>query len=955
MSIDRKRLRRAALLGSAAACLGCAALASPVAAQDLAAEDAEIEQMVVTGSRVARSGLTTPTPVTVIDSEELALQGALNLENILNELPAFGPGISSTNSNFFVSASGLSLVDLRNIGTDRTLLLVNGRRHVGGFQGTTAVDLNSIATPLIDRVDVVTGGASAVYGSEAIAGVVNIILKDDFEGVDLRVQGGITDEGDGGEFQLSGTIGGNFADGRGNAVLSMTYVNADPVRSVDRPLSSIDRFRSTTGGEIAPAFSSFIPSGRFDVEGNSQSTGAEFTFDENGNLVTVGDVANFGFNRNAFRLIRVPSERFLLSGKADYEIFDGINVFLEGTYAGTNAFTESEPIAFGSNTTVGVSADAPLLQIPTDNPFVPTPIFDAATANGEETIFFSRRGVEFGPRTASIERQTFRVATGVEWEINDRWSSEAYYQYGRVTSAQFNGGVFNVERMQQALNVEADPDNPGGFRCDDPLARAQGCVPINLFGAGSITPEALAYVETISTFDSTVEQQVASASVAGEVLDLPAGPLGVAGGVEYREEKSQFIPDPLSIAGISSGNQSAEVRGSYDVIEAFAEVVVPLISEAPFAEYLGVEAAVRVADYSTVGTTTAYKFGGEYSPVSDIRFRAVWARAIRAPNIGELFQPPSQTFVSVTDPCAASVIPTAPDPALRQANCFAIPGIDASFEPDQADLQSISGFNSGNPDLDEERADTLTIGAVITPRWISGLSLTMDYFNIEIDDAIQGFTRQTTVNQCVDQPDFPDNVFCNLITRDPVDGTIQGIDNRQENVATQIAEGIDFEFNYLFDLETAGLSDWGSVSFNWRGTYLIENSNIPFAGAIKDRDEGEVSDAEFRWNLRTTWERGPLQVSWLFRYIGETVISNEVDVFEGTIGRETYSDFTVRYLFDVGGVSMDAFAGVENAFDNVPPFIGSPFNAINVTGTETASDVFDAIGRRFFFGVNARF
>lgn len=927
-------LRRRCLASAALVALAVPLTALPALAQE-GTQGGGIEEIVVTGSRIQRSNLTAPTPVQVIDAATIQLKGSTNAAELINELPAAGvPGVSTTNSNFLVSATGLNLVDLRNLGTERTLVLVNGRRHVGGIEGSTSVDLNSIPSDFIERVEVVTGGASAVYGSEAIAGVVNIILKRDFQGASFSAQTGVTGEGDGENYNASATFGSNFAEDRGNIIVNFTYDKTNEVESKDRSISEVDAFSSADGVISRPALSSYGPGGRFIIPGvgNRNPDGTPFATAVN------------GYNRNQDRLIAVPIERYLLSTITRYDLVEDVSFFFEGTYARTETSSRSEPIAFGDNTTIGVGIDAPVLSIPVTNPFIPAGLRSLIPA-GTDEILFARRFNEIGPRESEITRQTFRFATGFEGELANGWNWQTYYQFGKVTQDQISTGVFNVVRMQEALNAEVGPG--GALQCSDALARAQGCVPLNVFGAGTATGPGLDYVTANSTFDSTIQQQTAGAFLSGDVVELPAGALGAAVGLEWRKEESEFRPDALSIAGISSGNQSAFTAGEYDVWEAYAETVIPILAGLPFVESLSVEGAIRYADYSTIGNVWAYKAGAEYQPVPDVRLRGVWSRAVRAPNIGELFTPPRQTFVSVNDPCAGV---TAGATDTVSANCLATPGIAQAvaaggFNPTQLDLSSIPGFNSGNSTLQEEKADTLTLGVVFTPSFIPGLALTVDYFDIDIKDAIQGFGTQTTVDQCVQQTAYPDNIFCNLIRRDPSTGLIVEINSQQENVATQTAKGVDVELDYRFDLAD------GSLNLNLIGTYLIENENVPFEGADPVESAGSVGLSKYRFNLRTTYDQGPLTFSWLLRYIGAANIDNESEFPSNRIGSHIYNDIQARYRVAEG---YTVFAGIDNLLNEKPPLIASPFDA-NVTGTETAADVYDPVGRFFYVGVRAEF
>ncbi|QJE74049.1 TonB-dependent receptor [Aerophototrophica crusticola] len=940
------------IAGSRAWLLAGAALVSlalPAAAQT---QDTALEEIVVTGSRIARTNLTAPTPVTVVSEEALQARGTTNAAEFLNQIPSVGvPAVSNTNSNFTTTAAGLNLINLRNLGTERTLVLVNGRRHVGGTGGSNAVDINSIPTELLERVEVVTGGASAVYGSEAVAGVVNFILKDDFEGAAAGAQYGITDEGDGENTHAYATIGANMADGKGNVALNVVYDKTKAIYSRDREFSSVDLSRNAVNGRISrPAYSFFGPGGLYYYNLPDDSGDTTDLLNPDGTPFVRN--AN-GYNRNQDRLIQVPTERYLLSSLARYDLTDNVRWFFEGTYARTEANSQSEAIAFGDNQQVGIGPDAPFLSIPVTNPFIPAALLAGRPA-GVDQLQFERRFNELGLRESDVTRQTFRFATGFEGDLipDTSWKYNVYYAYGKVTEAQTSTGVFNSQRMAQALDAIPGPN--GTVVCRDPGARALGCVPINLFGAGAATGAGLDYVRASSTYDADVKQQVGSLTITGDVIDLPAGALGVAFGGEWRKETSSTEFDPLTLSGLSSGNQAANTTGSYDVWEGFAEVNVPLLADMPFVDYLGIDGAVRYSDYSTVGKLWSYKGGAEYAPVEDVRIRATYARAVRAPNISELFDAPQQTFSSVNDPCADGA---RDENATRAANCAATPGIREAiarggFQPADKDLLSIPGFNSGNPDLDAEKADTWTVGAVFTPTFAPGLSVTVDYWDIKIKDAIQGIARQTAVNQCVDQTPYPGNVFCSQVQRDPVTGLITGLDLTQQNVATQKARGVDVQLDYTVDLAdyTEALGD-SRVNFNFIGTYLDKNASTAFKGAEAIDFAGEVGYSRYRFNLRTTYEQGPFAFNWTVRYFSGANIDNTSEFEDNRLPQLAYHDVQARYTV---ADKYQLYFGVNNLLDRNPPVIGTPFPA-NITGTETAADVYDPIGRFFYAGVRATF
>lgn len=941
------RAARAALL------CGAAAVALPVAAQAQSSSQntaQKVEEIVVTGSRIARANLVAATPVAVVDAQQIAYQAATNAFEVIAQLPTSISSLSTTSSNFTVAAAGVNMVSLRNLGRARTLVLVNGRRHVGGLEGEAAVDLNSIPSEFIERIEVITGGASAVYGSEAMSGVVNIILKRNFEGVSANFQSGISSRDDGREHYATATVGGNFDSGRGNAMLNLTYEKQGTVRSINRDLSRTDLNRSAVTGAVTRgpnAYSPFGPFGRFYLRDSASGTSFAVV---DGQLVPFSTAAH-GYDRNPDRLIQTPTERYLLSGAARYEIIPEMEWFLEGTYARTDVDRSLEPIAFGSNTSIGIGPSAPILTIPVTNPFMPAALRQQAQAAGATRITFDRRFNELGNRVGDIRRNTLRFATGFTGDVMD-WKYETYFQYGETRYVQNDEGVFNVLNMQNALNAEIGPD--GRPRCVDATARAQGCVPINVFGRNTVTREALAYVQTNSVSNSSQSQKVAALNITRDLFALPAGDVGFAAGVEYREEDSLFIPDPLAAAGISSGNASARVQGEFDVREVYAETIVPLLADLPFAKSVGIEGAVRYTDYSTIGGLWSWKAGGEWAPIEDIRFRSVYATAIRAPNIGELFTPPRQTFSSITDTCNGV---TATSTRAQDARCRQDPGIaeairrNGSFSLTPQQQLSVPGFNTGNPDLKQESARTWTIGAVMVPTFIDDLSLSVDYYQIKIKDGITGISRNTAIRECylTGNP-----IYCNTFTRAGANGATPGLivesNLRQQNLAEIRTSGVDAQLDYSIDTERVGLGD-GKLSFNAIATYLFSYESVAFPGAATTIDVGEVGYNRFRINTRTTYTTGPFSASWRLRYIGPGEIDNDNRFTGSRLPDIVYHDLQVRYDATEW---LELYTGVNNVMDVDPPLIGNPLPGSS-TGVETNANVYDVIGRYFYAGFNVKF
>ena len=763
-------------------------------------ESASVQDtIVVTGTRIARTDLLAASPVSTISAESFEIAGATSLQDIVNELPSAGvPGLTDTSSNFTLNGGGINFVNLRNLGDERTLVLVNGRHHVGGLAGDPTVDLNMIPSGMIERVDIVTGGASAIYGSEAIAGVVNIIYKDDFEGVETNLRYGESFEGGASETDFTFLAGSNFADDRGNATFFVGVSDSGQLGANEREISESDAVNS-----------SFGPFGSFQIPG-----GGFITLDRDTGLFDKEFVnAEDGFDRNAVRLIRVPTERLQFASNLTYEVNDYVNFFAEASYNQVESYQQLEPTIMGQFISVG---SIPNVNMPIDNAFMPSELSAAILAADPDAteVTFRRRFTELGPRTTDQQRQTFRYVAGLNGTAPESLGGfdwEVYYQSGRQTQDRVNGGIANTLNVYNALRTESDGD--GGFQCVDELARSLGCVPINFFGPDTVVGDALDFVSTTGQTTSRAEQEVFGATITGDAFELPAGALAYAFGVEYRSEESNFVTDALAATGLTTGNTSPSVNGYLDVTEYFAEVLVPIVSGVRFVEELSFEGAYRVADHSQVGNTDAYKASLVWKPVEDLTLRGGFNTATRAPNIGELFDPGSETFRSFVDPCnfagagglsGDGITTYDAQSATVRANCATYTGAD-TLDQGALNIRSAGGFAAGNPNLTEETAETTTLGFVYSPSQIPGLNIVVDYYDIQVEDAIDAFTAQDTVDQCVRQPNFPDNPFCDLIQRDPNTALVLRIDALEINVSELKAEGIDFAVDY--STEWAGI-DW---------------------------------------------------------------------------------------------------------------------------------------------------
>ncbi|MBV6424613.1 MAG: Vitamin B12 transporter BtuB [Steroidobacteraceae bacterium] len=976
---------RRALIAGAAAMLTLPAATIAQAQND---QGDDVETVVVTGSRILGSNLESPSPIQTVTAEDIQTSGVPNIQDLLVKSPVFGTPLSRTNSNFLTSSVGVATIDLRNLGTARTLVLVDGRRFVAGIPGESAVDLNTIPASFIDRVDVMTGGASSIYGSDAIAGVVNIIYKKNFEGFSFDAQYGESAEGDGDETQLGATFGVSSADGRGNVMGYIGYTDQGSVLSRDRSRSAVDQISTAllTGDPAdmftpqRPFYSSYAPQGRFFT---ANGPGSGITFDANGNVIPwstngTSTLAATGFNRSAFRTIAVPIERYLFASRGNYEFADHHRAFFEGTYASTQATSVLEPYPLGAEDiypATGGQTPAEFLVngVLLANPLIPAAVFNTTAdedGDGLRDYYFTRRMAEAGNRGSVADRDTFRIVGGLEGELfGGGWRYEAFYAYGQTKEAQTSSGQVNVLNFRNALEAIPDVDDLDGDGnvteaiCRDANARSQGCVPINVFGFNSISPAAFDYIKAPGMLATFTQQKIAGLNLTGHVFDLPAGPVGLAVGAEYRDEYSRSEFDPLQQAGLNAGNAIPRTEGDFDVKEGYLEVRVPLLADKPMFEKLDINGAVRFADYSTVGSVVSWNGGLEWSPIPSLRFRAIRALATRAPNINELFSPPSQDFpTGLQDPCVGV---TATSTGDVDAACRAAPGVNANiaangaFTLNQADIQGISGFNRGNPNLSEEEGDSWTVGVVIKPSDIPVLEnfdLTLDYYRIDIKDAIVFTPRQFILDQCY----RGNTALCQFITRRPAAvgansaGSLEFIDSGPTNSGGEFAEGIDLTVSYAQDIGPGAFR--GRLAF----THVLDQYRVPLPGAAKDYIVGEVEDGlvapENRAVLNLGYTVGKFGATLTTTYLGKVALDDQFLAQFGEargsigVGSKTYLDAQVTYS---PTENYQIFVGANNLLDEEPPPIISGLPGDD-TGTETNAGAYDPIGRRWYAGVRVK-
>lgn len=945
----------------------------------------EVQKVEVTGSRIISANADSPAPIQVLTAKDIADSGVTNIQDLLQKNPVFGPAaISRTNSNFSTSSAGVAAVDLRALGSDRTLVLVNGRRYVPGIPGSSTVDLNTIPTEFIERIEVLTGGASALYGSDAVAGVVNIILKKNFEGIAFNAQYGESDKGDNKEKKANITFGTKTADGKGSFISHIAVSSQGAVFSRDRAASAIDQTSegaSFTGDPAdfftprRPFFSSFTPAGVFTTGSGNR------TFDAQGNLITTNTngsatQAATGYNRSALRTIAIPTDRLLLASKGDYALSDKQSIYFEGTYASTKTRTELEPFPLGSSTispsTGGlIPAEFLVNGVKTRNPLVPNSLYNLLTdrnGDGLKDYGFNRRLSDIGNRGSKADRDTFRLAGGFKGDLYKSWTYDVSAVYGVTKEQQTSNGQVNVLNFYNALQAVTDVsdlNNNGSITdaiCLDANARRQGCVPLNIFGAGTISPAAAAYVAAPSTLSTRTTQKVVSGSVNGELFDLPAGAVSAAIGAEWRQESSSTSSDALTTSGLNGGNALPDTAGRFNVREIFAEIRVPLLKDVPFIKSLDSNFAIREGDYSSVGSVSSWTAGLDWAPTSDLRLRGTASKSTRAPNVSELFTAPSQTFpTGLNDPCLGV---TATSTGSTSVACRADPAVAANiaanggtFRNNQSDLQGISGFNSGNPNLDAERSKSYTAGLVLTPKsisWLRNFAFTADYFNIKIKGAIGNPGRQFILDQCYGGGDTS---FCNNIFRRATAtatnsvGSLEFINQTLTNSGGLSTSGVDLTAAYTNRVGPGELN--ARVAYTYVDKYNFKATPV----ADVDPSAGEVGLPKNKFVFNLNYDIGNFGFRSTTTYYGSSALDDQFlagyDLAPGSvkISSRTYLDLQAIYKI---GKSAQVYFGIDNAADTkAPPVIsGLPGS---VTGTETAASTYDPIGRRYYAGLRYSF
>jgi iron complex outermembrane recepter protein len=978
MKFTPKALPRA-VAGAMSVSVMASLIILPAAAQTPATPPADkqvekVEQVVVTGTRIKTPGVVSNSPITSVGTEEIKSSQPAAVEEFIKTLPSAVPAIGPGTNN---GSGGGATIDLRGLGSNRALVLLDGRRFVP-FNLNGSVDTNSIPLALLQRVDLVTGGASAVYGADAVTGVVNFVLNKNFRGVDFSHTYGVSAEGDAKRNRTDVTIGAGLADGRGNVALSVGNTETQALRQDARriglsALSSTNGLPQGSGTTVpstfqVPAVAGVTPN---PLAGTTQIDPAT------GRLVPVFNT--FNFNPDNFYV--TPLDRMQASAIGNYVINNHVEAYAQVFY--TRSDVRQQLASSGTFLNV--------FNVPIGNPFIPEaaraqicaargiPAAQCVVGNTTEVpMAIGRRITELGPRLGDFLNKTAQGTVGVRGDIINNWSYDAYFTHGESDQTRILGNWGSLSKVQQALRAVTRT------ACTNP---ANGCVPLNVFGPeGSITPTMINFINLSSVQLQAVEQRILSGSVSGDLGDkvkspMASSPISVAFGLENRKVSAGNFSDGASqIQGevLGTGAPLPDRQGSFELKEFMAEAQIPLIQDKPFARSLVLETGYRRTEFSTASSQSynTYKYGGEWEPVQGLRFRGMFQRATRAPNINELFQPLVTGLSNLAvDPCQGNRINAADATrAGTLSNLCVQTGVPVGQvgsipAPSAGQINNLTG---GNPSLGPEEAETQTIGLVFQPAAVRGLSMTLDYYKIDLAKAISSPSTTDILNDCYDparNPTFSFNASCQQIFRGAF-GTFNGSDARgvftpQSNLGTVNTEGIDFTANYGFafkDLKMnprLGRLDM-SINVNQTRKYkfkatptAIDRDCLGYYSVACQTNLGLLPKTKF--NQRTTWTFGDFVLGYNWRYQS----SVSVEPGSGTF----FSDFTKIKAFHYVDTSLVWNAtknvrlnlSVTNLFDKDAPNVG---NTIGTTGTNSGNTFpqnYDLVGRYYSIGATLRF
>lgn len=1000
--LRQKRLRphlvTSTIIGGLASLSAGAALAqtAPAPASNPGA-NAAVQEVVITGSRIRQPNLTTASPVTSVSNQEIRLEGAQRVEDLLNNLPQVfaDQGLGQANG-----ADGTATVNLRGLGANRTLVLIDGIRAAPGSPGGNSADLNLIPAALVDRIDVVTGGASAIYGADAISGVVNFIMKKNFEGIQIDVNNSFIDH-DNGDGAVQGVLAGraatnpaqfhvpesNFVGGRStNVTITMGTNSADGKGNITAYLG----FQHTAA----------VDQSHFDYSECALNTGAVYTCGGsntanpprfNGTLtldpahpgdLTAYDPATGQFNYAPYNYYQRPDERYTAGFFGHYQVNKAFDVYAQFMFLQDHSTAAIAPGGVFVGTGPGpagsfqVNCDNPLLSNDGPNSEVAQFCGGAATPGRVANLNIGKRNQEGGARTSTFDHTEFRSVIGVKGEIAPGWNYDVYGAFSETRADTTVGGYFSVAKITNALQVV----NVNGVATCTSVVNGTdpACVPYNIFTPGGVTQAALNYLSVSAYTQSYDTQQDVVGSVTGSLgqygVQSPWAKDGlslVVGG-EYRRDYYQFSPDTetqgFDLSG--GGGSSPPSAGAVSSKEVFTELRVPLISDRPFVKDLSFDLGYRRSDNSLSGTNDTYKIEGNWTPIRDVRFRGSFNRAVRDPTVGELFAPTSINLDGGQDPCAG---PAALDKngVLRtalgatQAQC-ALEGVTAAQFGTVDSAQQYNGQLGGNTKLKPEVGDTYTAGILLTPRFLPGFSLSVDYYDIRINGIIGTIGEDLILQQCIATAS---PTYCGLIHRDSAGSLLSNTGFVQDtllNLGYQEEKGIDFQANYRLPLSRFGLKDMGRVDFNLVGTYIDSFFTQPLPGGVRLGEtecvgafgpECGTPNPVWRHKLRATWTtpwRAQLSVQW--RYIdGVHLYTPEPGAFDNTIPSYNYIDLAATWNVRD---NIEFRVGVNNVFDKDPPLVGAQ-NAGTSGGVGPYNgntyNNYDVMGRYIFTGITVKY
>lgn len=889
-----------ALLAATCAALGAVTV---VHAQEAGAQ---VEEVQVTGSRIKRQDLEGVGPVTVFDAQAIAATGVTSTETLLQRFSASaGAAGNQTNAYWTGNGYGTAQVNLRGLGVNRTLVLLNGRRVVyGGTGANSAVDLNMIPTSIIERIEVLKDGASALYGADAVAGVVNIITRENFDGMKTTAKFGQTAESDGEEIAADVTFG--LTGERGSLMASMSYTEGKAVNMADRAACAL---ANAGDGTLACTGSSSTSGGRATfLSGPNAGQRINFNNDPAGDGDLYEPYSGARHNIPYFQWLNAVSP----IEKTTFSLFGKLNVSESTRFFSEMIFSQRESNQIATPGTLldyyqpGVGRTAFI--IPANHPTNPT---------GQSIRLDRKRLVEAGEREFFQDTDTWRIVAGFEGEITGDWSWDVAYNKGRNTGTDGSTGVANLDRVYQTV-----------FACDNvnvPCA--------DYLGNGDVSPQVLDYILYTQRDSGGNEQESITANVTGKLLDLPAGALSLASGVERRRESGWRNPDPLVVANIANTNQQDPIAGRYQVDEVYAELVVPLLHGITGVEHLEIDVAGRYSDYDLFGSDSNYKVGLLWQVVDGVKLRATRSTAFRIPNIPELFGGVAEGNLTTTDPCSNWSRRSAADPIYQSCSAAGVP---ANYVQLGNTIRTTVG---GNSELQPEDADTFTVGVVWEPAFVDGLSLTLDYWKIELDDSIQQIPGSEKLAICYGTGNL-DHPFCTPQhhTRDPLTGEVNFLSAQPSNVGSETASGVDLGTGYRTQIK--GLNT-GVV---WNVSYLDEYTVTPFQGAAPIEYAGMITGGKgsyTQWRSDATFSVGSERWAgtWGVQYIGA---ADDINADTGP-GSEVSGVFyhNAQFQYRVTD-AIDVALGIDNVFDKDAPYVSS------WTDGNTDTMTYDLLGRRWY-------